>query len=293
MKKSIILATIIAAICAACANDTETMNPSADTKTITIAFQGDVDFTVQPFGTRGVANDLSALSDVWVFDYMDGQCRQTLHQSACDSDFGTPAISLAYGTHNLYFVASAGTGAEVNTVRPSISWSTIGDTFYKSTRIDVGDDTNPFLSVTLDRVATALRVRSIDNVPATATYVALQPDAWYTMLDYTTGEPNGYTSHPILRYDNISNSQPLELILYGLAPSGDYKNRVRIKTYSANGLIRESVAPAVPFLPNHVTVVTGTLFGATEDATGITDIYSIYSNVKVRDSWGADLEVEI
>lgn len=284
MKKILFIVAIFAAMFASCDNDT-TLAPSGS-KTITIAFDGEITF--EPFATRAVSEP-SAMQDLFVFDYQNGQLVQSIHQQAGDDDFGYPTITLTYGHHDLYFVASAGTNPEVNTVRPSISWNTIGDTFWKSINIDVRDNTDPYLSVILNRVATALKVRSIDNVPATATCVTLQPDGWYNILNYTTGVPNGNAGGPTYTYDQLPKSQPLEITLYGFAADG-YKNRVRIKTYSASGLIKESVAPNVPFSANHVTVVTGTLFGETTDATGINNIYC---GVKVQDTWGANLDVEL
>lgn len=287
MKKSIILAATIAAMFAACANDND-ITPTADTKTIAIEFQGDVDFTIAPFETRTVT-DARAMTDIWIMDYMDGQCRQAVHQSACDIDFGRPSITFAYGTHDLYIVASAGQDAEV--IGTGIEWQTVGDTFWRHVTLKVDAQTMDFLSIVLSRVATALRVQSIDNVPTAATSVTIQPDAWYTALDFITGEPTSGTESPILRYDQLQKSAPLDITLYGFAPATGNTMRARIKTYSAIGVIKESTAPTFPISANHVTTLSGTLFGSTlDDATGIHDIYY---GVQMQVTWGAGYDVEI
>jgi hypothetical protein len=42
------------------------------------------------------------MTDLWLFDYVDGTLVQTVHQVSTDADFGTPAPTLAYGEHRIY-----------------------------------------------------------------------------------------------------------------------------------------------------------------------------------------------
>ena len=63
--------------------------------------------------TRAETSSINDLTDIWIFDEVDGAITKTLHQTRDDADWSNPTLSLPYGTHKLHFVASAGTGAAI------------------------------------------------------------------------------------------------------------------------------------------------------------------------------------
>ena len=92
------------------------------------------------------------MTDLWVFDYVDGQCVQSVHQTATDEAWGKPQMSLAYGSHHVYFVASRGDEPAVDAEGHVIAWGTPRDTFWKDYEVDVVSTSNGNRAVTLDTV---------------------------------------------------------------------------------------------------------------------------------------------
>ena len=94
------------------------------TKKFTFNVKGDFAspiFSGDELGGMKKAAALSAdgqdMTDLWVYDYMDGALVQSVHQTNEDADFGKPVMQLSYGQHHVYFVASRGVGV-VRSVRP-------------------------------------------------------------------------------------------------------------------------------------------------------------------------------
>lgn len=121
--------------------------------------------------TRAETSSINDLTDIWVFDEVDGTITKTLHQTRDDTDWSNPTLSLPYGTHKLHFVASAGTGATVSS--ESITWDKVRDTFSQSLTINVSAETDKAIPVTLSRLATRLYVTIKDPIPDNATSIRM------------------------------------------------------------------------------------------------------------------------
>jgi len=124
-----------------------------------------------------------------VLDYVADTLYQQKHQSSTDDDFGTVAMTLPVGTHHIYFVASRGQGASLDTDAHTLSFTKVLDTFYKDLALNVQASTNGAQAVNLDRVVTKLKLQFTDEIPATAASFNVVPDTWYYGIDYLTGEP--------------------------------------------------------------------------------------------------------
>ena len=121
--------------------------------------------------TRAETSSINDLTDIWVFDEVDGTITKTLHQTRDDTDWSNPTLSLPYGTHKLHFVASAGTGATVSS--ESITWDKVRDTFSQFLTINVSAETDKAIPVTLSRLATRLYVTIKDPIPGNATSIRM------------------------------------------------------------------------------------------------------------------------
>ena len=95
-------------------------------KKFTFTMKGDFSDEWKPV-TRSYLNaDDKDMTDVWVLDYMDGNLVQQLHQSDNTAeDFGQPTMNLSYGTHHVYFIASRGTDAVLDTENHLIKFGKI------------------------------------------------------------------------------------------------------------------------------------------------------------------------
>ena len=176
--KKLLMAMSAALLLTACGGDNDEgrlnvkteMPDSAQTKEVMFYFGNDRAMT------RAGLSDLN-LTDLWVFDYMSDELKTSAHQDAGDG-FGSLSMSLEYGSHTLYFVASRGTTPTVDTDAQTISWVKPSDTFWASLSLTVSPSMNGSHEVTLRRVATRLRITVTDEVPDGAAKFIVQPSMW-------------------------------------------------------------------------------------------------------------------
>ena len=141
------------------------------TKKFTFTLKGDFSDEWKSI-TRGyLTADGKDLTDVWVLDYMDGALVQQVHQSDNTAEnFGKPVMNLAYGAHQVYFIASRGVNTVLDTDAHTITFGSVRDTFWKRYDVSVVATSNGNRAVTLDRVVTKLRLTFTDEVPASQQY---------------------------------------------------------------------------------------------------------------------------
>ena len=94
--------------------------------------------------TRGYLEaDGRDLTDVWVLDYQGDVLVQQIHQSDNTAeDFGQPSMTLAYGSHHVYFVASRGINPTLSTADKTITWEKPSDTFWADYSVTVVNSSN-------------------------------------------------------------------------------------------------------------------------------------------------------
>ena len=233
---------------------------------MTFAISGDFTLTSHDF-TRSLTADGKDMTDVWVLDYVDGALVQQLHQSDnTAADFGTPALNLSIGTHHIYFVASRGFAATLNTDDHTLTFGTVRDTFWKDYAITITSGTaSSSRSVTLDRVVTKLKVVFSDAIPSGATTFNVTPSSWYYGINYTTGEPISATpSQPITV--NIPSSEigvvNEAVSIFGFSSATEWTTNIAINCKSASDAVLGSTTiTSAPFVRNRVSEYTGPLFG--------------------------------
>ena len=182
--KKIVLFALCAIAFASCQKGFETPEPAepeewgyidiSKAKKFTFTIKGD--FGAAAFTRAYLQADGKEMTDIWVYDYMDGKLVQKLHQTPEDVAWGKPEMTLSYGQHHVYFVASRGTEPSVNETDHIISWGSVRDTFWKDYEVSVVSTSNGNRAVTLDRVVTKLRLTVNDEVPATCAQLSVTPD---------------------------------------------------------------------------------------------------------------------
>lgn len=238
--------------------------------------------------TRGTLTaDDKAMTDLWVLDYMDGELQSSLHQSSEDENFAAPSLSMAFGTHIVYFIAARGSGPILSTEDHTILWETPSDTFYKSVSLTVARGTAAAQTVTLDRVATRLRLNVTDQVPATADKLILKPSVWYYGLDYLSGEAvsSSNKDRSVTIPDNYKMSEKrVSMSIFGIAPTESYTTDVQIRcTASDESVLASLSVEDIPIYRNRNTVLSGELF-----ATSATRGFTLSLG---EPGWGEDQEV--
>ena len=257
MKKMLLMAVAVAMLTSCSKDVTEEI---AGAKKVAFDVQGNWN---SPVFTRGsLSADGKEMTDLWLFDYVDGVLVQTLHQVSTDADFGTPAPTLSYGEHRIYFVVSRGTSPVINgTV---ISWGSIRDTFWKAMSVTVGGASSSAYSVALDRVVTKLRIAATDAVPdGTATVVVL-PGKWYAGLDYLTGQPADMRDNEEMSVavpDSYVGTTGLAVSFFGFSSAAEWTTPLTVSARDAdNDIIGMVNVAAAPFMANRATEFSGSLF---------------------------------
>jgi hypothetical protein len=260
--KKFIFAAIAAAALMGCESVDEQRDGDGQEREITFACGG---FGVSS-ATRALEADGKGMTDLWVMDYTQGALVQQMHQSGSDSDFGAPMMRLRTGKHQICFVASRGTGAAIYTEAHTIAWERPSDTFHKSITIDVQPSSAAQQQVTLERVATRLRLTLTDEVPADAASVTVAPERWYTALDYLSGEPSAavtdYTSTVALP-ESVRGTTGVQISIYGLSSATQWTTDVALTSTNADGtLIGQGTIKSAPMRRNIITNCTGPLFSS-------------------------------
>ena len=252
-------------------NDDEVeKNPSVSTtdgKRFTFTVKGDFADEWKSV-TRGYLQaDGKDMTDLWVLDYMGDVLVQQIHQSDNTAeDFGRPSITLAYGSHHVYFVASRGVSPTLSTTNGTITWTNVRDTFWKDYAVEVVSTSNGNRAVTLDRIVTKLTLKFTDAVSANASTINFTPSSWYYTLNYKTGEPTTATAS-----QTISTSVPGSYIgntdvlisYFSLSPSTDWTTDVSVNSKDGdNNIIGQGEMTDVPLKRNRATEYSGPLFSS-------------------------------
>jgi len=281
MRKQTIIIAAMAVCLAACekvdlsepqsgetAADVSEVSPSEKTKKFTFTLKGDFSDNWKPVTRAYLQADGRDLTDVWVLDYdAEGNLLQQLHQSDNTAeDFGKPVMQLKYGSHHVYFIASRGSGATLNTETKTITFSKVLDTFYKDYEVSVVSTSNGNRAVTLDRIVTRLRLFFTDAVAENAATINITPATWHYGFNYATGAAadtkTNYTTTINIPSTSIGSTTE-SANLYGFSPATEWTTDVVINSKtSSNTIIGQATIENAPFLPNRVTEYSGPLFSA-------------------------------
>ena len=228
--------------------------------------------------------DDKEMTDLWLLDYMDGVLVQQLHQTPTDDDWGIPSLSLKFGEHHIYFIASRGESPVLNTEIGNITWGTVRDTFWKDYALEVKQSSNGNRSVTLDRVVARARFTIQDAIPDYVTSIVLTADRWYTGMNYRTGamaEPVALNSE-ISIPDSYHGTSGRSIVVYSLSGAAAWSANM---TLTARNITNEDIysvsLPNVPFERNRTTTCSGNLFSAGTTTT-----------VTLDSEWGTDIQYE-
>lgn len=270
MKKMIMMAVAVAFICGCerpvldAESESEVVLPDLPHKNFTFTVKGD--FGAATF-TRGyLTADGQSMTDLWVFDYVDGTCVQTVHQTSTDADWGQPKMSLGYGRHHVYFVASRGEGATLDADGHTITWTGPRDTFWKDYEVDVVSTSNGNRAVTLDRVATKIRVVVNDEVPATCKAVSVTPERWYYGWDYVNGVAmaSQQTERRVTVPESyVGTTGQLAVSIFGLSGADEWVTNVAVKALGdGDAVLGSAKITGAPFKANRSTEYSGSLFSS-------------------------------
>jgi hypothetical protein len=226
------------------------------------------------------------MTDIWVLDYVGTELQQTIHQDDnTASDFGTPAITLSYGSHHLYFIASRGSGATINTTNHTITFTKVLDNFWRELEINVVATSNTSQVINLNRVVTKLKLSFTDPIAEGAATINIIPHTWYYGMNYFTGEPTAAATDQAVVI-NIPASEignTIYATVYGFSGADEWTTDISINSKkSDNTIIGQATIDDAPFVRNRVSEYTGPLFSA---GSGMTLTLNTDWSTSYQGSW--------
>ena len=277
IMKKILSTAAVAALCfLSCSTDEPTANLTARIKTdttemkhVTITFNcRGFDFSSEPFGTRALTADGKAMTDLWVLDYPNGatQPSAVIHQTSDNEDFGSPTLNLAVGSHHVYFIASRGQDATIDTDAHTITFGKVRDTFYMDYEINVTATSNGSRSVTLERIVTKFTAIITDAIPEGAATFNMTPAQWYYGWDYVAGTPTTATTSQAITINipasEIGKTDEL-LSIFGFSSDTEWTTDIALGCKTSTGTILGTATISdVPLKHNRITTFSGPLFSA-------------------------------
>ena len=242
--------------------DEEETAEKHETKTVTFKVNGD--FGTSTFTRATLSADGREMTDLWIFDYMGEECVQTIHQDSGDDDFGEPSLSLVYGAHHIYFVASRGVDPDLNEEDHIIVWSSVRDTFWQDYEVTISRTSDTEHDVTLDRVVSKLKVTVNDRIPEGCAKLIIEPAKWYYGLDYTDGSMDWESNDEIsvsIPSNYIGTTGNLSASFFTMSSDDEWTTNLTVTAVNANDVILGTASiTAAPFIANRATAYSGNLF---------------------------------
>ena len=253
------------------------------TKKFTFTLKGDFSNDWKPV-TRGYLEaDGRDLTDVWVLDYQGDVLVQQIHQSDNTAeDFGQPSMTLAYGSHHVYFVASRGINPTLSTADKTITWEKPSDTFWADYSVTVVNSSNGNRAVTLDRVVTKFKAIVNDALPVGISSISIIPATWYYALNYQTGEATGAVSNQptvISIPQSYEGRTEVNFTIHSLSNITEWNTDISIVAKDGDQTVLGTATIAdVPLKAGRITEYSGSLFSSAGSTT-----------ISLNDTWATSV----
>jgi len=262
---TLLAASLAASLLVSCEHLDNAETPSAVQKTQTksITFHLQSDLSVEKTTRATLAS--ASVTDILVIDRMDGDIVQTISRSSTDNDFDSPTLSLAYGTHQLTFIAHRSEGAVFSP--DAFTWTAgrIRDTYVLQQDITANADTPDDITVQLARQVYQLKFLVNDALPASLATVRIRVTDYYPTLLLTNLNAEGHTtlSRDITVPSSALGTTGIFFSVYGFCPTHqtEYTTAVSIDFLTSAGTsIVSHTLPSVPLETNCTTTISGNFF---------------------------------
>ncbi len=257
MKKLLyLLALFGVAMFTSCSNElNEDVAPpptNEQAKLVTFTFG---QFTQQAI-TRASLSE-ARMTDLWMFDYIGDELKQTIHQSSSDEGFGSISATMSYGNHTLYFVASRGETPTVNTELHKITWDKPLDTFWATTTMTVSSTSGSAEAISLQRAVTRFKITLLDEITSEMAKISVTPARWYYGIDYVTGDgTDAIDSQPrtaTIPSNYIGTSGTLNFSIFSFVPTSDWQTDFSCNLLASDESVLSSVTLENVSLKKNIT----------------------------------------
>lgn len=281
--KKLFLAIIAMAMLTAC-SDNDNVEAKKEKKQVSFSCSVNDGQSLDIVGSRAITANGTALTDLAVFDYVDGVLQDVVKQVSTDATFGTPTLNLDFGEHRLVFVLSRGTDFSVD--GSTCKWGKASDTFTKELNLTVTNSTKG-QSVALQRVVSKLMLTIVDEIPSTVKYIRMTPSRFYN--EYSTTGMVGVNPCTDARVSDISAQRGQagkSVAWFTISPTTDEWNINATFTFldADDKEIISHTKNSIPLLSNRTTVVSGRCFDTSS---------SMSMTVSVNDTWATDYNMDL
>ena len=192
--------------------------------------------------------------------------------------FGEFSCNLPMGSYNMVVLCNEGSNAITLSSPTSATYgdNIVMDTFAATQAVNITSNNAVNLSATLNRIVSAVVVKSSDNRPNDVTRMRITCSGGDKSFNPNTGlaiEDNGFVR--VLNFSSSAGS-PTNIGIYLFLATDEQEVDVTVEMLNANGdVLFSRSAENVPLKRNRITSLTGTLFSNT----------GVMSSFQVNGSW--------
>ena len=272
MKKSILLAGMFL-MAASCSSDesVNTVDGADDFAPVTVRVDG---FSVEQSDiplTRATALNEFKFADVVTLAFYRSDGSEAYKHTQVKNDtntfttFGEFSCNLPLGSYTMVVLCNAGNNAITLSSPTSATYgeNKVMDTFAATQAVNITSNNAVELSATLDRIVSAVAVKSNDNRPEEVTQMRLTYSGGDKSFNPTTGlaaNNNGFQC--VLNFGDSTGKTNLGGSLF--LATDEQNVDILVEMLNSNGdVLYSRSAQNVPLKRNRVTSLTGTLFSNT------------------------------
>jgi len=272
MKKSILLAGLFL-MAASCSSDesVNTVDGADDFAPVTVRVDG---FSVEQSDiplTRATALNEFKFADVVTLAFYRSDGSEAYKHTQVKNDtntfttFGEFSCNLPLGSYTMVVLCNAGNNAITLSSPTSATYgeNKVMDTFAATQAVNITSNNAVELSATLDRIVSAVAVKSNDNRPEEVTQMRLTYSGGDKSFNPTTGlaaNNNGFQC--VLNFGDSTGKTNLGGSLF--LATDEQNVDILVEMLNSNGdVLYSRSAQNVPLKRNRVTSLTGTLFSNT------------------------------
>lgn len=273
IKKSFFLTILMAFALTSCYQNEDEISSNEKYVAFNLNAQG-VDLSSM---TRATFNEPQNLL---VIDQFEDKC--TVSERTGLASFGLP---LAYGTHELYFIAATAKWESYDTDKLIMKWTNtvagMREVWAYHLTLEVDENTT-VEEITLPLVVADVRIKTLDKIPTGTSVVNVEANDLCRALNLTTMKGGVITSQPVNANLDVSSAagKTLQANFYTFVPAAGNVGDINVTALDASSKeIAAKMLNAVPVQEGYISLYTGYFFSEgvtipltyTDDWTGVNE----------------------
>ena len=252
MKKSLLFAAFVAAVCSCSQDESESAFNGSPVEN-----QKEVSLTFSPYEmTRSATSIASVVSNLDVWLYESGAEFTSVHQSSSDSGFGSLSVTLdKTKTYTLYAVGHKADGTSLTDGIISFTDDKVTHAMFYTTTFSPATTTS--LNCLMNRIVASFRLEITDDIPSSAVKFRFTVSGVYDRWNVSTGG-----THQLDRVSNISYGGTSKVFsVYAIVTDAQTLHTVTVTALDDNDKeLQTRTFADVPLRNGYKTSYRGTFF---------------------------------